>query len=116
MLAVPLTNIFDTAQVNLGSAYVNYLNLYGRTFQVRAQADDKSRGHIEDIGRLKTRNASGGMLPLGSVVNVRWETRPDRVVGYNMHPSAQVQGDTAPGFSSAHAIPAARRLPPVQRP
>jgi hydrophobe/amphiphile efflux-1 (HAE1) family protein len=110
MLDVPLTNIFDTLQVNLGSAYVNDLNLYGRTFQVRAQADDKSRGHIEDIGRLKTRNASGGMLPLGSVVNVRWETGPDRMVRYNMYPSAEVQGDTAPGFSSGQAIATVERL------
>jgi multidrug efflux pump len=110
MLDVPLSNVFDVLQVNLGSAYVNDLNLYGRTFQVRSQADDKSRGFAEDIAHLKTRNASGGMVPLGSVVNVRWDTGPDRVVRYNMYPSAEVQGDTAPGFSSGQAMATIERL------
>ena len=110
MLDVPLSNVFDALQVNLGSAYVNDLNLYGRTFQVRAQAEEEFRDFADDIERLKTRNASGGMVPLGSVVDVRWETGPDRVVRYNMYPSAEVQGDTAPGFSSGQAIATIERL------
>ncbi|HEY4261321.1 MAG TPA: multidrug efflux RND transporter permease subunit, partial [Schlesneria sp.] len=110
MLNVPLTNIFDALQVNLGSAYVNDFNLYGRTFQVRTQAEETFRDSVEDIGQLKTRNAAGEMIPLGSVVDVRWETGPDRVVRYNMYPSAEVQGDTAPGFSSGQAIETIERL------
>lgn len=104
MLDVPLSSIFDALQVNLGSGYVNDFNLYGRTFQVRAQAEENFRNTEEDIGQLKARGATGQMLPLASVADVRWETGPDRVVRYNMYPSAEVQGDTAPGFSSGQAI------------
>ena len=110
MLDVPLTNVFDALQVFLGSSYVNDFNLYGRTFQVRTQAEEAFRDAAEDIDRLKTRNASGAMVPLGSVVDVRWETGPDRVVRYNMYPSAEVQGDTAPGYSSGQAIATIERL------
>jgi multidrug efflux pump len=110
MLNVPLANIFDALQVNLGSSYANDFNLYGRTFQVRAQAEGEFRDRAEDIGRLKTRNANGRMVPLGSVVDVRWQSGPDRVVRYNMYPSAEVQGDTAPGFSSGQAIETIERL------
>ena len=110
MLNIPLTNIFDALQVNLGSAYVNDFNLYGRTFQVRTQAEEEFRDSVEDIGQLKTRNSGGEMIPLGSVVDVRWETGPDRVVRYNMYPSAEVQGDTAPGYSSGQSIEAIERL------
>ncbi len=110
MLNVPLSNVFDALQVNLGSAYVNDFNLYGRTFQVRAQSEEGFRNQAEDIGRLKTRNANGRMVPLGSVVDVRWQSGPDRVVRYNMFPSAEVQGDTAPGFSSGQAIETIERL------
>ena len=63
MLNVPLSNIFDTLQVNLGSAYVNDFNLFGRTFQVRAQADGDFRHDAADIRRLKTRN---GQRPHGA--------------------------------------------------
>ncbi|MES2788274.1 MAG: multidrug efflux RND transporter permease subunit [Planctomycetota bacterium] len=110
MLNVPLTNVFEALQVNLGSAYVNDFNLYGRTFQVRTQSEEAFRNNEDDISRLKTRTATGRMVPLGSVVNVKWQSGPDRVVRYNMYPAAEVQGDTAPGFSSGQAIETIERL------
>jgi len=110
MLNVSLTEIFDALQANLGSSYVNDFNLYGRTFQVRMQSEQDFRDQAEDILRLKARNVNGKMVPLGSVVNVEWKSGPDRVVRYNMFPSAEVQGDTAPGFSSGEAIKTLERL------
>jgi len=110
MLNVPLANIFEALQVNLGSVYVNDFNLFGRTFQVRAQAGGEFRAKPEDIGRLKTRNTTGQMVPLGSVVNVDWRSGPDRVVRYNMFPGAEVQANSAPGHSSGDAIAAVERL------
>jgi multidrug efflux pump len=103
-LDVPLSNIFDTLQIYLGSLYVNDFNLFGRTYQVTAQAEGSFRAEPEDINRLKTRSNTGAMVPLGSLVDVRWATGPDRVVRYNMFPAAEVYGNTAPGFSSGQSI------------
>jgi NodT family efflux transporter outer membrane factor (OMF) lipoprotein len=110
MLDVPLNNIFETLQVYLGSIYVNDFNLFGRTYRVTAQAEGDFRFDASDIARLKTRSRSGDMVPLGSVVDVRQTTGPDRVVRYNMFPSAEINGDTAPGFSSGQAISTMERL------
>ena len=110
MLNVPLANIFEALQVNLGSAYVNDFNLFGRTFQVRAQAEGDFRSEADDIRLLKTRNTNGEMVPLASVLNVEWRSGPDRVVRYNMYPSAEVQGDAAPGFSSGQAMTAIEQI------
>ncbi len=104
MLDVPLSNVFETLQTYLGSAYVNDFNMFGRTYQVTLQAAGAFRNEPSDIARLKTRNTSGGMVPLGSLVNVRQVTGPDRVVRYNMFPAAEINGDTAPGVSSGQAI------------
>ena len=109
-LNVPIANIFDTLQVYLGSVYVNDFNLFGRTFQVRTQAEGKYRAEPDDIARLKTRNASGGMVPLGSVVDVEWRGGPDRVVRYNMYPSAEISGDTASGGSLGTGMATMQRL------
>ncbi len=38
-LGLSLTDVFNTLQVYLGSAYVNDFNLFGRTYSVYAQAD-----------------------------------------------------------------------------
>ena len=110
MLDVPLNNIFETLQVYLGSIYVNDFNLFGRTYRVTAQAEGNFRSDASDIARLKTRSRSGDMVPLGSLVDVRQTTGPDRVVRYNMFPSAEINGDTAPGFSSGQAISTMERL------
>jgi hydrophobe/amphiphile efflux-1 (HAE1) family protein len=110
MMNVPLSNIFEALQVNLGSAYVNDFNSFGRTFQVRAQAEGSYRTNEESIQLLKTRNRFGAMVPLASVMNIQWKSGPDRVVRYNMYPAAEVQGDAAPGYSSGQAMATVERL------
>ncbi len=100
---VPLANIFETMQINLGSLYINDFNRFGRTYQVVAQADAEFRTHAEDITRLKTRNAAGQMVPLGSLVTVRETYGPDRAMRYNGYAAADVSGAPAPGFSSGQA-------------
>jgi multidrug efflux pump len=110
MLNVPIANVFEALQVNLGSAYVNDLNLFGRTFQVRVQSEGDFRTAAEDVARLKARNVKGEMVPLASLLNIEWRSGPDRVVRYNMYPSAEVQGDTAAGRSSGEAMAAIERL------
>src|SRR5258705_6085525 len=102
--------VFGVFEEDVGMGYVNDFNLFGRTFQVRAQAGGEFRAKPEDIGRLKTRNTTGQMVPLASVVNVEWQSGPDRVVRYNMFPGAEVQADASPGRSSGDAIAAVERL------
>jgi hydrophobe/amphiphile efflux-1 (HAE1) family protein len=100
---VPLQELFETMQINLGSLYVNDFNRFGRTYQVVAQADADFRSRPEDILRLKTRNAAGQMVPLGSLVRVSETYGPDRVMRYNGYPAAEINGAPAPGFSSGQA-------------
>jgi len=117
MLGVPDSAVFDTLQTYLGSTFVNEFNLFGHTFQVLAQADAPYRNDETRLTQLQTRSTSGAMVPLGSVVNVRHTTGPYRVLRYNLYPSAEVNGDTSPGFSSGQSIDsmeqlAAQVLPP----
>ncbi|HVM95436.1 MAG TPA: efflux RND transporter permease subunit, partial [Candidatus Acidoferrales bacterium] len=115
-LNVPLTNVFDTLQVYLGSLYVNDFNRFGRTFQVRAEADGDFRAEPEQVVRLKTRNMAGDMVPLGSVVDLQWRNGPDRVVRYNMFPASEINGDAAPGNSQGTAIAAMEKIAAVTLP
>ncbi len=102
-MGVPLQNLFETMQVYLGSLYVNDFNRFGRTYQVIAQADAPFRTHPEDITRLKTRNENGRMVSLGTLLRVHESYGPDRVMRYNGHPAAEINGAPAPGYSSGQA-------------
>jgi hydrophobe/amphiphile efflux-1 (HAE1) family protein len=97
-------DVFSTLQLYIGSQYVNDFNLLGRTFQVIAQADEEFRGSSQDIARLKVRNASGEMVPIGSVATFRTETSPYRVPRHNLYPAAEIMGAAGPGISSGTAM------------
>ncbi|HEY1750451.1 MAG TPA: efflux RND transporter permease subunit [Caulobacteraceae bacterium] len=106
VLGVPDANVFDTLQTYLGSTFINTFNYLNHTYQVYAQADWPFRNDLAEIGTLKTRSRSGAMVPLGSVVNLKETTGPYRVLRYNLYPAAEVQGDTAAGYSSGQGIAA----------
>ena len=109
-LGVPLTEIFDTMQVYLGSLYVNDFNRFGRTYSVRVQADAPFRAHPEDIGQLKVRNNAGDMIPLSALVDVKPAAGPERAMRYNGFLAADVNGGPAPGYSSGEAQDAIAKI------
>ncbi len=114
-LGVPLSDVFASLQIFLGSLYVNDFNAFGRVWRVQLQAEPGFRATPSDVGRLYVRGQPGQMVPLGTLVRVRPITGPDTIAHYNLYRSAEIAGDTAPGASSGQAIAAmeelARRLP-----
>jgi len=110
MMDVPVQNVFEALQVFLGSMYVNDFNLFGKTYQVIAQADATYRFDPMDIMRLRAKNANGEMVPLGSIVKARQVQGPDRIVRYNLYPAAEVQGSGVPGVSTGDALIEMERL------
>lgn len=107
---IPLDEVFDTLQIYLGSVYVNDFNLFGRTYQVNAQADSDFRQDPEQILNLKVRNMHGEMVPLGAVLKVTPTRGPDRVMHYNGYPSAELNGSPSPGYSSNQAQEAIEKI------
>ncbi len=107
---VKMSDLFDTLNVYLGSLYVNDFNKFGRTYQVLAQADAPFRSHVEDILPLKTRNAAGDMVPLGSMLSVKEAFGPDVVQRYNGYRASDINAGPAPGYSSGQAQAAMTKI------
>ena len=111
------SDVFSTLQLFLGSQYVNDFNFLGRTYQVIVQGDENFRQTPEDITQLKVRNATGEMVPIGTVATLNNQTRPYRVPRYNLFPAAEILGSAAPSVASGTAMErmevlAKRVLPP----
>ncbi|HEX2817119.1 MAG TPA: efflux RND transporter permease subunit, partial [Phenylobacterium sp.] len=109
-LGVPVEGVFSTLGTYLGSTYINDFNFLGRTFRVTAQAEAPYRNAAADVGRLRTRSDTGAMVPLASVMSLHNDSGPYRVVRYNLYPAAELQGDTAPGYSSGQSLTSMERL------
>ena len=109
-LGIPLQSVFNTLGANLGSAYVNDFNMFGRTWRVLVQADQQFRSRREDINRLEVRTADGRMVPMSTLATVRQAVGPQAINRFNMFPSARVTGSPAPGFSEGEAVDEIERL------
>jgi hydrophobe/amphiphile efflux-1 (HAE1) family protein len=115
-LGVPVSDVFETLQIFLGSLYVNDFNAFGRVWRVQLQAEPSFRAVPSDVQRLHVRSETGvngragQMIPLSTLVTVRPTTGPDAISHYNLYRSAEIAGDTAPGASSGQAIAAMQEL------
>ncbi|MDO9382986.1 MAG: multidrug efflux RND transporter permease subunit [Hyphomicrobiaceae bacterium] len=109
-LGVPISRVFETLSVYMGSAFVNDFNILGRTYRVTAQADNPYRLTLRDVSQLKTRNIDGDMVPIGAVANFTDTTGPYRVPRYNLFPAAEVQVGLARGFSSGQGLEAMEKI------
>jgi HAE1 family hydrophobic/amphiphilic exporter-1 len=52
----------------------------------------------------------GEIVPLGSLLEMKAVTGPDRYVRHNLYSSAEIGGSTAPGFSTGEALATMERL------
>jgi hydrophobe/amphiphile efflux-1 (HAE1) family protein len=109
-LGVPLSEVFESLQIFLGSLYVNDFNAFGRVYRVQLQADSTYRATPSDVARLYVRSQPGPngqppeMVPLSTLVTVKPTTGPDTISHYNLYRAAEIAGDTAPAASSGEAI------------
>ncbi|MEM1176553.1 MAG: multidrug efflux RND transporter permease subunit [Pseudomonadota bacterium] len=114
---IQLTDVYDTLQAYLGSAYVNDFNLFGRTYSVYVQADAQYRNEVADISRLRVRNAEGRMIPITSVMTVEEGFGPDPVIRYNGYPAADLSAGINPAaLSSQEALALVQTLADQQLP
>ena len=98
------TDVFSTLQVYLGSQYVNDFNYLGRTYQVVVQADGQFRRTSQDIFRLKARNTSGEMVPVGTVAQMRGENDPISRAALQSLLRSRGAGVAAPGSRTGTAL------------
>ncbi|MBV8490833.1 MAG: efflux RND transporter permease subunit, partial [Candidatus Eremiobacteraeota bacterium] len=133
-IGVPLANIFQTMEVDLGSLYVNNFTYLNRSWQVQVQADEPFRNSVASLQQLYVRantagsvqtngvssfgasttsgavatsstNATGSvMVPLSSLMSAKKVLGPPIISHYNLYRNIELSGGAAPGVSSGTAI------------
>lgn len=109
-LGIPLSDIFSTMQILLGSAYVNDFDYLNRVYRVYVQADEQFRKNPDSIGQFYVRSQNSGMVPLSNLVNVKQTYSAQLISHYNLFRSTEVTGSPKPGFSSGQAIQEMEKL------
>lgn len=105
-LGVNISDVFSTMSTTFGSYYINDFTHSNRTFRVYAQADEEYRTQPGQLKDVYVRNKDGEMVPVVSVLNIKFRNGPQVVQRFNNFQAAQITGSPAPGFSSGQAMAA----------
>ncbi|MCA0383024.1 MAG: efflux RND transporter permease subunit [Bacteroidetes bacterium] len=106
---VILADVLSTLQVFLGSEYATNFIRFGQMYKVMVQASPEYRAKPEDIMKLYVKNKDGEMVPVSAFLQINKVYGPEQVTRYNMYPSAMVNGEPAPGYSSGQALDAIKK-------
>jgi len=105
-LGVNISDVFATLQAYLGSLYVNDFNKFGRVYRVYVQAIESFRSDKNDISRLYVRSNQGEMIPVSALASIKEIRGVQSIQHYNVYRSVELDGSSAPGYSSGQAIAA----------
>ncbi|WP_426149911.1 multidrug efflux RND transporter permease subunit [Pseudomonas sp. DC3000-4b1] len=103
-LGVSFASVSNALATAFGSSMLNDFTNQGRQQRVVVQAEAASRMTPEQVLALHVPNASGQLVPLGSLVTLAWEQGPVQIARYNGYPSIRIAGDAAPGASTGQAM------------
>lgn len=103
-LGIGINDIFAALQTTLGGSYVNNFNLFGRTWQVKVQGDVDDRRDIPALWNIYVRSATGSMVPLQSIAELKTMVGPAVITRYNNYRAVTINGSPAPGISSGNAM------------
>ncbi|RJG40317.1 efflux RND transporter permease subunit [Motilimonas pumila] len=115
-LGVDIDDVNNILGAAWGSAYVNDFIDRGRVKKVYIQGEPQYRMQPEDIDAWYVRNHEGEMVPFSAFANGVWEFGSPRLERFNGLSAVNIQGATAPGFSTGDAMvimeDLAKQLPP----
>jgi len=115
-LGIEITNVNSVLATAWGGSYVNDFIDRGRVKKVYVQGDAQYRMQPGDLDTWYVRNNKGDMVPFSAFATGTWEFGSPRLERFNGLPSMNIQGATAPGFSTGAAMEImedlAKQLPP----
>jgi hydrophobe/amphiphile efflux-1 (HAE1) family protein len=109
-LGVSISDISTALQTYMGSSFINDFTIYGRNFHVVAQADTNYRTNIQNIGQYFVRNQAGTMVPLSTLTSYKVIENAPLISHFNLFRSSEIDGTSAPGYSSGDAIKALQEV------
>ena len=113
---VSVGKAMQTLQTLIGSEYATNFIRFGQMYKVMVQALPEYRAQLDDLLKLYVKNDEGDMVPFSAFMRVERVYGLEQVTRYNMYPSAELNGEASPGFSSGSAIKAIQEVAATKLP
>lgn len=93
---VSMQDIASTLALMMGENYVNFFNLYGRSYKVIPMAERSLRMTPENVGNFYINMGNGRQFPLKTVADIKLDTQPNRLYQFNQINSSTFQAMPMP--------------------
>ena len=114
-MKVPVSSIFTILENYLGSSYVGDVNFGTQINKVIMQSQGKYRMTPENINKMYVTSATGELVPLMALVDMKYILSPRQISRYNQYPAATIMVPavaTSTGEAMAHTEEIMKQLPP----
>ena len=116
-VGAPVETIGRTLETMLGGRQVTRFKQNGKQYDVIVQVADVDRTNPDDLSKIYVRGASGQMIQLSNLVDIRESVAPRELTRMGQMSAADIQANVAAGYSQGEALEAleqvARRVLPA---
>ena len=109
-LDIDINSVNSVLGTAWGGSYVNDFIDRGRVKKVYIQGEAKYRMQPGDLDSWYVRNNNGEMVPFSAFASGSWEFGSPQLQRFNGVPAVNIQGATAPGYSTGAAMDALEKM------
>jgi len=91
-LGLNMDDIGGALSTMLGGGYVNYFSLYGRSYKVIPQVQQRSRLNSDQLNNYYVRTKDGTPVPLSTIAHITTKTAPESLNHFQQLNAAIIQG------------------------
>lgn len=103
-LGITMQSIGNTLALMVGENYVNRFDFNGRSYQVIPQVPRFERLAPDDLARFYVKTASGGSVPLATLVSIDSGVDPNALSQFNQMNAATFSAVPMPGVTMGQAV------------
>jgi len=103
-LGLSMKDVGDTLSSMLGGGYVNYFSLYGRSYKVIPQVQQRFRLNTGQLLNYHIQTADGIAIPLSTIAHIKTTVVPESLNHFQQLNSVTVQGVALPHITMGSAL------------
>jgi len=109
-LGLSMQDIGGALSSMLGGNYVNYFSLYGRSYKVIPQVQQRYRLNTRQLNNYYIKSSGGKMIPLSTIAHITTTVVPESLNHFQQQNAATISGVAFPGVSVGQALTYLKQL------
>lgn len=103
-LGLTMNDVGSALSAMLGGGYVNYFSLYGRSYKVIPQVQQRFRLNTDQLDNYYVKTASGESVPLSTIAAISMKVVPETLNHFQQLNAATISGVMFPGIALGDAL------------